>query len=348
MVSRWTGAFQIAAVYVGTVVGAGFATGREIAEFFTQYGMYGFFGVLIAGYIFIFTGTKIMLLSSRAAVSTYEEFNQLLFGKKIAVFVNLLFMIMLIGVTAVMISGAGAVFEEQLGFSKNVGVAVTILFASIVLMRGMKGLFAVNSFVVPMMIFFSVMLCILTIKGGGFVSAVTVIPEGGKTLDIVMSPFAYTAFNLSLSLAVLVPVAYEIREEKVLKRGAMLGGFFLTVILLTGHFSLVMLPDLMNYSIPSAELMKNAAAHLHWLFILVIYGEIFTSVIGNIFGLQKQIQTYIKIPGFLVIVIICLLSALIGKFEYGQLLGYLYPLFGYITLIFLVLIWFRDPLRKKP
>ncbi|MBA9025063.1 YkvI family membrane protein [Peribacillus huizhouensis] len=348
MVSRWTGAFQIAAVYVGTVVGAGFATGREIAEFFTQYGMYGFFGILIAGYIFIFTGAKIMLLSSRAAVSTYEEFNQFLFGKKIAAFVNILFMLMLIGVTAVMISGAGAVFEEQLGISKNVGVTVTILFATMVLMGGMKGLFAVNSFVVPLMIFFSVILCILTINEGGFVSAFTVIPEGRKTLDIVMSPFAYSAFNLSLSLAVLVPVAYDIREEKVLKRGAMLGGFFLTVILLTGHFSLVMLPDLLDYSIPSAELMKNAAANLHWLFVLVIYGEIFTSVIGNIFGLQKQIQKYIKVPGFLVMIMICLLSALIGKFEYGQLLGYLYPLFGYITLIFLVLVWFRNPIRKKP
>ncbi|MFK4998099.1 hypothetical protein ACI2OX_14265 [Bacillus sp. N9] len=30
---NWTGAFQIAAVYVGTVIGAGFATGKEIVEF---------------------------------------------------------------------------------------------------------------------------------------------------------------------------------------------------------------------------------------------------------------------------------------------------------------------------
>ncbi|MFL6516822.1 MAG: hypothetical protein ACJ8GL_01940, partial [Bacillus sp. (in: firmicutes)] len=34
----WTQAFQIAAVYVGTVVGAGFATGKEIVEFFSRFG----------------------------------------------------------------------------------------------------------------------------------------------------------------------------------------------------------------------------------------------------------------------------------------------------------------------
>ncbi|MGG3497515.1 hypothetical protein ABES08_17525 [Peribacillus simplex] len=112
MLSRWSGIFQIAAVYVGTVVGAGFATGKEIVEFFTRYGFYGFIGILIAGYIFIFTGTKIMLISARIRASSYEEFNEFLFGKKIAGIINIFFLIMLLGVTAVMISGSGAVFEE--------------------------------------------------------------------------------------------------------------------------------------------------------------------------------------------------------------------------------------------
>lgn len=31
-------AFQLAFVYVGTVVGAGFATGKEIVEFFVRFG----------------------------------------------------------------------------------------------------------------------------------------------------------------------------------------------------------------------------------------------------------------------------------------------------------------------
>lgn len=34
MKNKWYAAIQLAAVYVGTVVGAGFATGREIVVFF--------------------------------------------------------------------------------------------------------------------------------------------------------------------------------------------------------------------------------------------------------------------------------------------------------------------------
>lgn len=338
MRARWTGAFQIAAVYVGTVVGAGFATGREIAEFFTKFGFLGFIGILIAGYIFIYTGSKMMILSARAQARTYEEFNQFLFGRKLAPFVNIFFLVMLLGVTAVMISGAGAVFEEQLGLSRLIGVTITILGASFILMLGLKGLFLVNSFVVPIMVFFSVMLCVLTLADGSIQPSMLFMPST-VSMDAVLSPFAYAAFNLALAQAILIPVAYEVKDEKVIREGAVLGGLFLTLILLAGHISLLALPNVLTYEIPTAELMKTAASGLYWVFILVIYCEIFTSVIGNIFGLQKQINAYIKLPNLLVTLLICTLSVIIGQFEYGTLLSYLYPIFGYISLLFLFLIW---------
>ncbi|AOH54082.1 hypothetical protein ABE28_006935 [Peribacillus muralis] len=339
MLSRWSGVFQIAAVYVGTVVGAGFATGKEIVEFFTRYGFYGFIGILIAGYIFIFSGTKIMLISARINASSYEEFNQFLFGKKIAGIINIFFLIMLLGVTAVMISGAGAVFEEQLGVPKSIGSWSTIILASLVLMMGMRGVFTVNSFVVPIMICFSIILFCSTLGNGEFFHNLTKVPDEVITLKTILSPFAYTAFNLALAQAVLVPVAYEVRDEKVIKRGAILGGIFLTVILLTGHFSLMTLPGVNSFEIPSAVIMRTAASQLYWMFILVIYGEIFTSVIGNIYGLQRQISRYIKWPSILIIALIFFIALGIGELGYGRLLGYIYPVFGYISLLFLMLVW---------
>ena len=80
---KWTGAFQVAAVYVGTVIGAGFATGREIVEFFTRFGFYGLLAILLAGYLFIFLGAKIMVKAIEIQAASYEEFNQYLFGRSL-------------------------------------------------------------------------------------------------------------------------------------------------------------------------------------------------------------------------------------------------------------------------
>ena len=54
---QWQVAKKVAATYIGTVVGAGFATGREIVEFFTVNGFYGTIGICISGF-FIWLGTK--------------------------------------------------------------------------------------------------------------------------------------------------------------------------------------------------------------------------------------------------------------------------------------------------
>src|SRR5690606_36376158 len=90
---NWGAAFQIGAVYVGTIVGAGFATGREIVEFFTQHGVYGLVGICISGFLFIWLGTRIMIIANRIQANSYKEFNEYLFGKKSGLMVSALMLL---------------------------------------------------------------------------------------------------------------------------------------------------------------------------------------------------------------------------------------------------------------
>ncbi|MBB6443655.1 hypothetical protein [Bacillus benzoevorans] len=341
MKTNWGAAIQIAAVYVGTVVGAGFATGREIVEFFSRFGFIGLISMLMSGYILIFLGTKLMVLSARIQAKSYEEFNEYLFGKTFGKVINLLLMLMLIGVCAVMLAGAGAVFQEQLGFSKLIGVLITIILSYIVMIVGIKALFAVNTFVVPLMITFSFILMILSVKLPHFLDQLLYIPYVEDGWKVVVAPFSYTAFNLSLAQAVLVPVASEIKDERIIKRGGILGGAALTVILIAGHLTLIMLPDFTTYEIPMAVIMRNLASGLYWIFILVIYGEIFTSIIGNVFGLEKQIKQYVSLPKMVTVTVIFSVTYILSLFEYSRLLSYLYPLFGYVSMIFILLLWMK-------
>jgi uncharacterized membrane protein YkvI len=107
-----------------------------------------------------------------------------------------------------------------------------------------------------------------------------------------------------------------------------------------------MLPDVELYEIPMAIIMKQMAPFFYWIFVLVIYGEIFTSVIGNVFGLDRQIKQYIPVPTLVSISAIFLISYIISLVDYSKLLSNLYPLFGYISLIFFVLLWMKP--FKKP
>lgn len=78
--SKWKLTLQVAATYIGTVVGAGFATGKEIVQFFTQYGSMGLFGILISGLFFIWLGSKMMLIAQSIDATSYQTLNTHLFG----------------------------------------------------------------------------------------------------------------------------------------------------------------------------------------------------------------------------------------------------------------------------
>ncbi|MBY0120907.1 hypothetical protein [Bacillus sp. S/N-304-OC-R1] len=345
MRTNLSAAFQIAAVYVGTVVGAGFATGREIVEFFSRFGFIGLVSILMSGYIFIFLGAKLMLISARIQATSYQELNEYLFGRMIGSAINILMLFMLLGVCAVMLSGAGAVFEEQIGLSKYTGIFITIALSIIVMVLGTKGIFAVNSFVVPMMIAFSFLLLLITMRLPNFSEQILYIPFAEDGWKSVVAPFSYAALNLSLAQAVLVPIATEINHEKTIKWGGILGGAALTIILLSSHLTLVMLPQLESYEIPMAVIMKTFASSLFWVYVFIIYGEIFTSVIGNVFGIERQVRKYVAIPSIVTVCFIFIICFFISLINYGTLLSYLYPLFGYISIIFIVLLWMK-PFEK--
>lgn len=346
MKKKWGAALQIAAVYVGTVVGAGFATGREIVEFFSRFGFIGFISILMSGYLLIFLGSKMMRIAAQINAQSYQEFNEYLFGKWPGTIVNFLMLIMLLGVSSVMLSGAGAVFDEQLGLTKTGGICVTIILSMIVMVIGMKAIFAVNTFVVPMMITFSFILMLLSVRQPAFLDTFLYIPPAEDGWKAVVAPFSYTALNLALAQAVLVPVAAEIKDDWTIKWGGVLGGIALTVIMISSHFTLIMLPNVEAYEIPMATIMKNLAPGLYWVFVVIIYGEIFTSVIGNVFGLERQLGKFTSVPAIYTVSAIFLIAYFISLINYGTLLSYLYPVFGYASLLFVILLWMK-PFKKK-
>ncbi|MCM3652377.1 hypothetical protein [Metabacillus litoralis] len=343
MRQSWISSFQVAAVYVGTVVGAGFATGREIVEFFTKYGVFGLAGILLAGFLFISIGTKMLILSKRIKARSYQDLMTFLFGGKIGGFVNVFMLVVLLGLTSIMLSGAGAVFKEQLNLPIKLGVIITILLTIAVMIFGVKGLFSVNIIVVPMLILFCTILGVQSFS----LEPLSKLPEETTgSFRWVISAFSYAAFNLTMASAVLVPLASEINDEKVLRRGGMIGGILLTIILISSHFALSTLSNIMQYDIPMAQVMKTTILSLYFIYIAVIYGEIFTSVIGNLYGLEKQITSFMKIPRMVIICAILCIAAFISKIGYSSLISSLYPIFGYICLGMLALLIIKKVPRK--
>ncbi|RKN85061.1 hypothetical protein [Paenibacillus ginsengarvi] len=332
----WGKTAQIAFTYTGTIVGAGFATGQEIMRFFTRYGAAATLTILIAGLLFIWLGTRMMLLAGAIRAHSYEDLNRHLFGPKIGDWFNLFSLFMLFGITTVMLAGGGSLFNEHFRLSYQTGLLVTLLLAYLVVSRGLTAIVAVNSVVVPLMVLFCSLVVVATIGSPQADNWLT-LGSDYSALSVWSAPLLYVSYNLVTAQAVLVPLGSAIRERQTIIRGGILGGVLITAMLIAGHFAMSsQMPGITQFEIPMSRLIAKLGSGVQLLFIGVIFGEIFTTYVANIYGLTLQIRQRTGWSGKPVIIAILVGTFLVGQIGFSKLLSTLYPLFGLFGLIWFV------------
>lgn len=343
----WKLACKIGFTYIGTVIGAGFASGQEILQFFTVSGPYGFLGIGLALFGFMWLGSRMMLMGARLKANSYEEFNVYLFGGRLGRVMNGFVTLILFGVTTAMVSGVGALAQEQLGLSLHVGVILTLCLAYFVMLRGLDGVLSVNTLVVPMMIFFCALIGINGVRDWLEPSRLT-MPAGDVSSTWVLSAITYVSFNLAMAQAVLVPLGAEIGDERIIRRGGRLGGLGLGAMLLATNLALsFQSADIFTMEIPLAPVIADLGTWVTIMFFIVMWAEIFTTLIGNIYGLETNLETVFPIGQKKMLLILFALSYGLSLIGFSNLVKYAYPLFGYCGIMTMILLAVRQLPRSK-
>ncbi|MEO3944219.1 hypothetical protein [Gorillibacterium sp. CAU 1737] len=323
---------QVAFTYVGTIVGAGFASGQEILQFFTRYGWPGSLSIALASVLFIWLGTRLMLLGYDTGAESYEDLNRHLLGPRLGSAFSLLQMGVLLGTSMVMVAGAGSLFHEQLGLHVQTGILLTLVLGYVVLRRGMNGILSINTVVVPFMLLYVTLIFVGTLPlptAGNWLTQ----PADYPLLKTALAPLLYTAFNLSTAQAVLVPLGNAFADRKVLLYGGVLGGLLVGLMLFAGHIALsARMPGIVQFEIPMAQLIDRFGPLVQLIYSVVIFGEIFTTVVANVFGLSLQVKPRTRFSRPVILLGILLLCYGGAQFGFSSLLSLLYPLFGVLSL----------------
>jgi len=328
----------IGLTYIGTVVGAGFATGQEILQFFTLYGRLATLTIVVSSILFIWLGTKVMVISHQIKAHSYEDMNIHLFGNHMGRWVSLFMLVLLLAITTVMLAGAGSVFSEHLNISYQFGLLITMLLAYLVIIRGMAGIKAVNSVVVPIMFLFTIIVFKLAIQSPSGYNFLTLTSDY-PLWRVWLSPFMYSAFNLILAQAVLVPLGATTPDIRTIRLGGLIGGVGITIMLWIGHIALsAHMPGITQYDIPMGHIIVPLDPWVYVMFIFIIYAEIFTTLIADLYGLSLQLEQRISINPKIMVLLLLALCYIVSQIGFRTLVATLYPLMGLVSLVWLFMI----------
>lgn len=303
--------------------------GKEIYLFFNKYGNLGIIGIIIS---FLFLGIiiyKVIKISNKYQINTYEEFLEKL-GTKNGV-IKAIINIFLIISFYIMIAGFSAYFEQELNIPKIIGSLLIILLCYITFTKNINGIIKINTILIPILVIFII---IFGLKNINSRNGVYIINENNNiSIQWIFAAILYASYNSITLVPMLIPIRKLVKTNKENKY------IFLLVVILTITLALVIYNivekidiDINTIELPTVYIANKFGIIYKYMYGIIILVSIFTTAISAGYGFLKNNSNNLKKYKTLN-KIICISAVFISNIGFSKLLNLLYPIFGILGLI---------------
>lgn len=335
--------FKIASIYIGTVIGAGFASGQEIMQFFTKYGIRGLYGILVASLLFSLIGSFILLKVYRYRIQSYDQLLRPALGSVIGSLMEGLLSLLLLSGYCIMLAGSGALFQQQFGLPKAFGILFMSLITFIIFLFSIRGLAWINTMVVPILF--------MGIIGIGtwviFHCGLTLSNEVGSSFNIytgnwITSALLYVSYNSIGAAVVMCSLLPLINSSKAAWGGGIMGGLglgLLAMFLLIP--TLILYTDIHGIEIPMMAIATKVGSPIKVGYGILLWLAMLTTAIADGFVLIQSIEKRMPTYHVLNCLIFCMAAIPLANLGFKNLVNTLYPAFGYIGIGIALLFFFR-------
>lgn len=325
---------KVVFVIIGTLIGAGFASGQEVYLFFFSYGMKGLIGILISSIIIGVVIYSTFNILNKYKINTYKDFLNILIPKntKLKIIANFIINIFILITFFIMIAGFGAYFEQEIGINRLVGSLILAIITFIVFMTSIKGVVKVNELIVPILIGFIFIIGIISIKDTHILNLENYVIRTNYT-NFALSAVLYSSYNSILLIPVLITLNNYVKNKKQIFYISFISAI-VTILLSVIIFLLLVRVDvdISKLEMPVVYVVSNMFKILRCIYGVIILGSIFTTAIS--LGVSFLQNTAKNKKGYTQIsIIMCITSVIISKFGFSNLVSLLYPIFGYLGLI---------------
>ncbi|MDO5042302.1 MAG: hypothetical protein Q4D92_02190 [Slackia sp.] len=349
---------KFAGAFVAFLIGSGYASGQEIMQFFTAYGIWSIGGLLIALVLFAWLGKVLMNYGHRhrdlgpdhMADQGFRYYCGKYFGAFLAWFIP----VFLLLVCIVMTSGAGATLAQYFGLPNWVGSAGMCAIVLVTNFFGFKRIVDVIGVVGPLIIVFSVVIAAVAIatNPGGLME----IGEHAATFEGManatngaplwaLAGLLYVAYNVAGALPFFTQTGGTACSAREAKWGGVIGGIaFIGAAILMNTGLLCHIEDVAQLEVPTLFLSDLISPVVSVVFAVILMGGIYSTAAPmmwtsvNRFAPEGTKRNKIVLVAFSVIIMLVVLSPL----SYGQLMGIVYPYTGYIGIVFIVCVIVRQ------
>jgi uncharacterized membrane protein YkvI len=323
---------------VAFLIGSGFASGQEVMQFFTSYGvLWSGLGGLISLVLFLWFTTVTI---QDAQILKLEDTNAIFehyCGKIIGGIFKWVTPVFLFMIYVIMISGAGALLSEFFGFPSIIGRTVMSLVSVITVLLGLNHLVTVVGRIGPFIILFIIFIGLAAIITN--FEGISINNELLPTLTMSratnywwFSGITYASFCAVTILPFLAGIGRNNPNRREGTLSGLLGcGAFILTAMAISYGMMAYLSQVYDKNIPAVFVADMLFPGSALIFSIVMYAGIYTTAVPMLWSSCNKISSNEKGLKFrLAVIFLGIVAFFGGRLPFATLVNIVYPYMGYL------------------
>ncbi|WP_332648711.1 YkvI family membrane protein [Lysinibacillus sp. 54212] len=343
--------FGIAGAFVGLIVGAGFASGQEIMQYFTSFGRMGMVGAVVATVIFAFLGMILAQIGSDLQTTSHKEGIYYIGGRYIGAVLDIVITVILFAIAVVMFAGSGSTFQQMYGINPGIGSILMATATIVTLLLKADNIIKIVAALTPYLmgiIFIILIYSLFTMDYSiGELDAMAQNQPSAAS-GWIMGTILYVSYNIASGAAMLIVMGGKERNRKIAGRGGILGGVMVGFLILLINGALFAKMDVVaGVDMPTLELAERIHPVVGFLMSLLLLGMMYSTAVGMFYVFTiRLLSPHRKLfkPAVMLIGLAGFAISLVG---FTTLVGKLYSTMGYLGFILILAVLFSWMRNRK-
>ena len=347
------GSIQLGLTFAGCFLGAGYVSGQEMWQFFGRFGRNGIIGLFFALFLLGFVGIAMLRLTEVTGILDTDrliaEGEHPLLHSIITVFE----IIFLFGVSIIMTAGVGALAEKLFGIPLWLGCAVFSAVVTAAALTGLRGMVAAFSATVPILVLATLLFGIYSLLHSCISFAPMESSEAANPLLLFwpLAAISFACYNMFCSVAIIAPLGVSLKSGRTAFGGIALGVLILLFVALSVLIS-VSAVGTGTEELPMLSMALAINRPLGLIYGILLFLAMFGACLSNLIAFVRVVASKSKkiASSKIAFHIFCGIAVFaLSLFGFGDLIGVLYPIFGYCSSIFIVMLVIRYlKMLRKP
>lgn len=340
---------KLAGAFCAFLIGAGFATGQEVMQYFTNYGFAKSIGVMVVNCVLgAWTAAAIMNLGNESKDEQGLNSYRNLCGKYVGTFLSWFIPVFMFLTLVIMIAGFGSTLNQLFGTPHWVGNLIFAVVITAVVLLGLARVIDTIGFIGPAIIVVTMIMAIGSLIVNGvditgwtkYISSHDVLLASGSWF---MSGVLYALWNIVMCLPFMSAMGSKAQNKTEVIVGVVFGNIMFTA----GAFFLVLaegsqIEMIEEMSVPALTMAQNLSPVFGIIYAIILVLAIFTTAVPLMWSVAARLAPEKTWKFAIICLIIAVLGFFGGQLPFEKLINYIYPLIGYVGFIEFAFIVWRD------